>query len=650
MRHLLLTLAAVGTAALSLRAGDEEYVPNPAIQNVATNIVYGEHARCRLDVMWPKDETNACPVVVWFHGGGLVGGDKYFLPFTDTRIVQVAVRYPFLKRDGSVTADMLLDACAQSVDWTMKNVARYGGDSKRVFLSGHSAGGYITMMLGMDPSWLGRYGIRTTDLGGIVPLSGQSTDHFNVRKYSGDKDSTYLPKIGRYAPLAHVAEKDYPPMLVISGDPAAGEWKGRAEENELMVASIRACGHTEDVEYVRLPQMGHGDMRFPGYLYVQQFVQRYSARALKVNNPDRIACAGTYGGHLQGVATDGESIFWSFTVKLVKTDLRGRVLAAIDVPDHHGDLCVKDGTVYVAVNLGRFNFEKLGVSEVRAYAAKDLKPSGQWKLPECVHGAGGMTFAGDRFFVVGGLPATHESNYVYEFTSDFTFVKRHELKTGFTLMGIQTAAFEDGRFIFGIYGRTGAPAGSLECPRDLSSFVRRLGQGNVGIVKLDGSYWTGRTGTAKNGRQCGSLVRTPGYPAAELDATPRRTGKGAVKVFFEGCGSSGWQDSGYCLAPNGYRPLCNADPSLGIFFGKDRLDDPALVLPAVGIGGARSYSAADLVRAVRRVAETDEAFAVHATGTPETAKDDPKLAEALKALRDEAVRLGVRVAETLAYR
>ena len=47
----------------------------------------------------------------------------------------------------------------------------------------------------------------------------------------------------------------------------------------------------------------------------------------------------------------------------------------------------------------------------------------------------------------------------------------------------------------------------------------------------------------------------------------------------------------------------------------------AHVLPAVGIGGARSYSVADLVRAVRRVAETDEAFAVHATGTPETAKD-----------------------------
>jgi len=234
--------------------------------------------------------------------------------------------------------------------------------------------------------------------------------------------------------------------------------------------------------------------------------------AVTAAGTDRIACEGTYGGHLQGVATDGASIYWSFTVKLVKTDLNGRIQQAIDVPNHHGDLCVRDGVVYVAVNLGRFNTETGGVSEVRAYATKDLAQAGRWPLPMCLHGAGGMTWADDRFFVVGGLPPTHERNYVYEFTRDFRLVKRHELMTGYTVLGIQTAAFEDGRFLFGIYGRADNPSGVLDVPRDLASFVRRRGPGDVGILKLNGDYWTGRAKLDKKNRNTGVLVRSPGYP------------------------------------------------------------------------------------------------------------------------------------------
>ena len=263
-------------AAIGLPIWAAEYVPNPEIQNVEKDIVYGEHARCRLDVMWSKDRVKNVPVLIWFHGGGLTAGDKSFLPLSDTHIVQVAVRYPFLDGEAAVSAEQILDAAAQAVVWTFKNIEKYGGSPKKVFVSGHSAGGYITMMLGMDPRWLGKYGVATTDLAGIAPLSGQATKHFNVRKFSGDKDPQFLPKIDDLAPLGHVAEKDFPPILVVSGDPATKEWKCRAEENELLVASIRACGHTNDVEYVRLPLTDHGSMRFPGYFYVQKFIRRHA--------------------------------------------------------------------------------------------------------------------------------------------------------------------------------------------------------------------------------------------------------------------------------------------------------------------------------------------------------------------------------------
>ena len=185
----------------------------------------------------------------------------------------------------------------------------------------------------------------------------------------------------------------------------------------------------------------------------------FAACTAEAQLPDKIVCEGDYGGHLQGVATDGESIYWSFTVAVVKTDLAGKILASRKAPSHQGDMCYKDGVVYVAVNLGKFNTETRGVSQVTAYDAKTLEPLKTIPLPEMPHGAGGMTWKGDKFYIIGGLPLRHEKNYVYEYTSDFKFVKRHDLDTGFTWMGIQTAAHEDDTFYFGIYGSKGDPSG-----------------------------------------------------------------------------------------------------------------------------------------------------------------------------------------------
>ena len=232
----------------------------------------------------------------------------------------------------------------------------------------------------------------------------------------------------------------------------------------------------------------------------------FAAGAAVAQLPDRIVCAGDYGGHLQGVATDGESIYWSFTVAVVKTDLTGKILASREAPSHQGDMCYKDGVVYVAVNRGKFNTETRGVSQVTAYDAKTLEPMWTKSLPDMPHGAGGMTWKGDRFYIIGGLPLKHEKNYVYEYTSDFKFVKRYDLDTGFTWMGIQTAAHEDDTFYFGIYGSKGDPSGVLASPDDLSSYTRYTGAGSVGIIKLDGAYYLGGTGrdkkTKRNTGQC----------------------------------------------------------------------------------------------------------------------------------------------------
>ena len=167
-----------------------------------------------------------------------------------------------------------------------------------------------------------------------------------------------------------------------------------------------------------------------------------------------IVCEGSYDGHLQGLDTDGERfIFWSFTVKIVKTDMSGKVWVSVSAPSHQGDLAYHDGHVYVAVNLGDFNREPGHAdSWVYVYDAGDLSLLEKHEVQEAVHGAGGIAYREGHFFIVGGLPESYEENYVYEYDGDFRFIRRHVIRSGQTRLGIQTACYAYGYFWFGCYG------------------------------------------------------------------------------------------------------------------------------------------------------------------------------------------------------
>ena len=167
-----------------------------------------------------------------------------------------------------------------------------------------------------------------------------------------------------------------------------------------------------------------------------------------------VECEGAYTHHLQGICTnDAESLYWSFTTTLVRTNTDGKVIKKVEVGNHHGDLCHVDGKIYVAVNFGRFNDpEGNADSWVYVYDATDLSLMSKHEVQELFHGAGGIGYRDGRFFVVGGLPDTVQENDVYEYNERFEFVKRHVVKSGHTHLGIQTATFAHGKWWFGCYG------------------------------------------------------------------------------------------------------------------------------------------------------------------------------------------------------
>ena len=97
----------------------------------------------------------------------------------------------------------ILDDAAASVAWVMENIEKYGGSKAKIYLAGHSAGGYIVAMLGLDKQYLAKYDIDPDkEITAVVPYSGQSITHFAHRKKMGIAQEK--PIIDEMAPLFHV--------------------------------------------------------------------------------------------------------------------------------------------------------------------------------------------------------------------------------------------------------------------------------------------------------------------------------------------------------------------------------------------------------------------------------------------------------------
>ena len=100
--------------------------------------------RLKLDVYYPESLKD-CPVIVWLHGGGLEAGQKEIPQrLKDKGYVVIGANYRLLP---NVTIDKTLDDAAEAVAWAFNHAKKYGGDPKKIVVTGHSAGGYITMML-----------------------------------------------------------------------------------------------------------------------------------------------------------------------------------------------------------------------------------------------------------------------------------------------------------------------------------------------------------------------------------------------------------------------------------------------------------------------------------------------------------------------
>jgi prepilin-type processing-associated H-X9-DG protein len=197
-----------------------------------------EKERCKLDVYLPPAQQSFA-TLIWFHGGGLKAGNKNG---ADTQKIArslaasgLTVVVPNYRLSPNVKFPAYIEDSAAAVAWTKAHITEHGGSANRLFVGGHSAGGYLALMLGMDEHYLKDCGMKTTDICGYIPVSGQTMTHYSIRAERG---------IGKYnvtadeAAPVRFARADTPPFLVLYAD---RDMEARAEENAYFVALMKGA-------------------------------------------------------------------------------------------------------------------------------------------------------------------------------------------------------------------------------------------------------------------------------------------------------------------------------------------------------------------------------------------------------------------------
>jgi len=196
-----------------------------ATQHVLIDRRYGDDYWQKLDVYLPPDPGNApLPVLLFFHGGAWTSGTKEWMGFmapplftlpaifvTANYRLAPATRYP-----------AILEDCMNATAWVAANIAMHGGDPRRLFVGGHSAGGHLAALVALDRAAQRAAGLGPKAIRGFLGVSGS----YDIRKRDAAPGSPerriYDLLLNRESeddaasPITHVGA-DSPPCFVAWG-------------------------------------------------------------------------------------------------------------------------------------------------------------------------------------------------------------------------------------------------------------------------------------------------------------------------------------------------------------------------------------------------------------------------------------------------
>lgn len=193
-----------------------------------------------MDIFFPEVEDFF--TIVYFHGGGLIEGDKgdtheFVKRLTKLGFAVATANYSLLTEKKF--PECVKDA-AQAVKYVKDNIK-----SKGILVMGQSAGAYLTLMLCLNKEYLKEVGIDNKDIVAWISDAGQPTTHFNILKYERSLDPL-LQRVDEAAPLYYVNKDTYFSHLLLMTYEC--DLPNRLEQNKLLMSSIKTFNKDLDVE------------------------------------------------------------------------------------------------------------------------------------------------------------------------------------------------------------------------------------------------------------------------------------------------------------------------------------------------------------------------------------------------------------------
>jgi acetyl esterase/lipase len=200
---------------------------------VQPDIVYGSgnNTPLKLDVWYQHDITTPQPTLVYIHGGGWIFGTKegsvlQFLPYLEMgwRVVNVEYRMA-----SNTLAPAAVEDTRCALRWVFRNAKQWNFDTSKIVLTGHSAGGHLSLITGMLPDGTGLdnncYGDEKLKVAAIINwygisdvndlIEGKNLKNYAVMWMGSQLNAREIAK--RVSPLTYV-RSDLPPILTIHGD------------------------------------------------------------------------------------------------------------------------------------------------------------------------------------------------------------------------------------------------------------------------------------------------------------------------------------------------------------------------------------------------------------------------------------------------
>jgi acetyl esterase/lipase len=279
LHSILLTATLLALTAATARAADAD-APDEKSSTVKIEeaVPYREvdGRKLELDIAYPADNSQKHPAILFIHGGGWRGGNRQIYrraieEAAGRGYVAATVTYRLTEPDKDGRAAHPFPAAVHDVKaavrYLRENAERYGIDAERIGATGGSAGGHLSLMLGVTDEDDGLEGKTDADDPGtrvqaVVNVFGP-TDMAHLHATSrgaapivatflaGTPDNA-ADAYRQSSPITHVT-KDDPPTLTIHG---TADTLVPPDQAELFDQAMKKAGATH--ELLLLEGQGHG--------------------------------------------------------------------------------------------------------------------------------------------------------------------------------------------------------------------------------------------------------------------------------------------------------------------------------------------------------------------------------------------------------